>query len=701
MNNKEKFLAVIFILGVGFASFAITGLQTSNLGKILYLGKDFSGQVNNPVGIPLIGAKIYLVPTTAIDMTPITASDIYYPPYKAEMYDEPLEDAIRSKGDEFPNAITDIEGKFIFPEIPDGKFYIYVVPSSQDTEHLPGGDRSRIVYTADTLRGMIMIIKVSSSPPSDTTYIGSSTCMGCHPQRQTIKQTGHKLSWAIPNNVGGLQDFSKYPDFFKPLEKFKEVSDYKNYKEGTHLELGDYDATRSSDKSDRFNIREFNDTHLPIEKVYFDIYLWKKKGEGNDKNKYFITLENKINPNDPKSPSHLEVKLQYGGAVHRDNFIVSIPKNLGERKGWYALLQYNPDGDDKRFNRDRRVWKDYYLDQFWDSGSDGNYGSEDDVLKAPPINENTIQAMCGGCHINGWERYKDNSSGQYLVRGVNDPNGELNIDDDSDKDEINIGCEKCHGPGSKHKANPGRYIVNPKSLSSERAAAMCGRCHDRREGLGDMSGMQPLNTKGEFMKPGDSRNTLLTSYSNPNYKGPKPQEDMWPDNIFSKKPNQQYSDFIKSKLYRNDRILVTCTDCHNPHGGTPNRRLLLHDPEDSSSPLCQRCHAIDIRPHMENRFGQRMKGSLTLCIDCHMPGTANEMQGGIYGAFINKPPYNSSAEEDSNVYWHGQINSHTFKVPFKKDIAVKGIEPSKAMPIPFTNSCGTCHTPFIYKLPYK
>ena len=94
-----------------------------------------------------------------------------------------------------------------------------------------------------------------------------------------------------------------------------------------------------------------------------------------------------------------------------------------------------------------------------------------------------------------------------------------------------------------------------------------------------------------------------------------------------------------------------------------------------------------------------MKGQLTRCIDCHMPGTANDMQGGSYGGFIKTPPYNSSAEEDKNVYWEGHINSHTFKVPFKNNVGVMGIEPSKAMFIPYVNKCGGCH--FVYKLPYK
>lgn len=687
MRYKATFWAVFTIIGVAVIGLGFIWLPTSLVGKALFLGKGFSGEVVNPVGVPLVGAKVYLVPATSINIAPITASDIYNPPYRAEAYDEPLEDAIRAKGMEFPNAITDTGGEFTIPEVPDGNFFVHAMPAQGDMEHLPGGDKSRSTYTAQYLRGRYMNIKVSSRPPPDATYIGSSTCLGCHPQRETIKQTGHKLSFTIPGAPGGLQDHSRFPDYFKSLAKFREAE---SYKEGTRLELGDYDPARDYDK---FKIREFNDARLPINTVYFDAYLWNSKKD----DKYYITLANRLNANDPNSPSHLEVKLLYGGAVHRQRFIVSIPPGLGERKGWYVMLHFNPDGNDERLNRDRRVWQDYYLSQFFDKGKDGIYGTVDDSIQAPAINSHTIQAMCAGCHVNGWERYLDNATGEFLVRGVNDPNGELNIDDDPEMDEINIGCERCHGPGSLHLKSPGRYIVNPKLLSSERSTAVCGRCHDRRQGAGDIAGMQAINEKGEFMMPGESRNIMVTNYSDPGKKGPEPKKDVWPDDIHSKKPNQQYSDFIKSRLYRNDRQLVACTDCHNPHGGTPYRRWLMHDPDNSSSPLCQRCHPVDLIPHMENRFGARMRGQLTRCMDCHMPGTAIDEQGGSYGGFIKTPPYNNSAEEEKNAYWEGSINSHTFKVPFKSN--ERGIEPGKAMPIPYTNSCGGCH--FVYKLPFK
>ena len=70
-----------------------------------------------------------------------------------------------------------------------------------------------------------------------------------------------------------------------------------------------------------------------------------------------------------------------------------------------------------------------------------------------------------------------------------------------------------------------------------------------------------------------------------------------------------------------------------------------------------------------------------------------------YGRLIDTPPYRDAAEEADNAYWEGLINSHVFDVPFKTNVRVKGVEPGKAMPIPYTNSCGTCHV--VDELPYK
>jgi len=698
---SKRFWFATWLLSLTVVAALVRGAAaTSQVQQASIQSGSFRGQVLSAAGREIGAAAVHLVPVTAMDVTtPITASAIYAPPYPAEAYDEPLEDAIRLRGAGFPQATTDVRGNFVIANVPDGKFFIHVTPDPKDVEHLPGGDLSRRSYTAEQLRDRSMTIRISNRPSATARFVGSTNCLSCHADQKHWQQTAHKLGWTVPQTPGPAQDFSKHPHYFDALASFPALE---SYARGTHLELGDYDASRNDDK---FKLRAAGDSRISIETVYADVYLWKNSANG----KYFITLVNRLNARDRNSPAHLEIKLLYGGAVHDQRYIVSVPPGLGNRQGWYTVLRYNMTGRDNRLNRERRVWHDYKFYMWWSAGEDARYGTADDVVTAPPANTNTVQTMCAGCHLTGWERYQDKVTGQFLVRAVNDANGEMNIDDDPEPDEINIGCENCHGPGSEHVAGKGRSgsIVNPRYLSAERSSALCGRCHDRRQGYGGptVGYTQALSATGELAAPGISRHELITKYTDPIKKGPTMrgpgrEDNIWPDDIHSNKPHQQYADFLKSKMYRNERLLVTCSDCHDMHGGTPNPRWLIHNANDSASPLCQRCHAVDVLSHMEMKLNSKMKGQATRCIDCHMPGTANTGGGaGDYGRMIRIPPYANALEEENNAYWEGPLRSHVFDVPLKTNVAVDGVPPGRAMPIPYTAACGTCH--MVNELPFK
>src|SRR5437773_390563 len=44
--------------------------------------------------------------------------------------------------------------------------------------------------------------------------------------------------------------------------------------------------------------------------------------------------------------------------------------------------------------------------------------------------------------------------------------------------EWNVGCERCHGPGSDHASRPARTnIVNPARLDPMAAVDVCVQCH--------------------------------------------------------------------------------------------------------------------------------------------------------------------------------------------------------------------------------
>ena len=138
---------------------AFSGTVLSAAGALIVGGEETQD------GHPVVDATVYLVPTAAIDTTTrMTASDIYLAPFPAEAYDEPLEDSIRLQGTEFPQGRTDSQGNFTVDNVPAGNFFVHVTPATDDSEHLPGGDKSRAAYSTQQLVGEAMTIELSSSP---------------------------------------------------------------------------------------------------------------------------------------------------------------------------------------------------------------------------------------------------------------------------------------------------------------------------------------------------------------------------------------------------------------------------------------------------------------------------------------------------------------------------------------------------------
>ena len=108
-------------------------LSTPNPSQDLVAGEGLTGRVLSGSGVEGVpGATVQLVPVSAIDThTRMTASAIYAAPYPAEAYDEPLEDAIRTRGADFPQATTDARGSFVIADVPEGGA---TAPSSSGAE---------------------------------------------------------------------------------------------------------------------------------------------------------------------------------------------------------------------------------------------------------------------------------------------------------------------------------------------------------------------------------------------------------------------------------------------------------------------------------------------------------------------------------------------------------------------------------------
>jgi predicted CXXCH cytochrome family protein len=150
--------------------------------------------------------------------------------------------------------------------------------------------------------------------------------------------------------------------------------------------------------------------------------------------------------------------------------------------------------------------------------------------------------------------------------------------------EPGVTCEACHGPGSAHLADKTK-IVNPKKLTPDKEAMVCGQCHSKGTDTTKAYAF-PIT-----YKPGGDLATAFID-AQPKTAG----------------RNQQYSEWKTSKHAANN---VVCTKCHEPHGANTTEGCQLVKPVVA---LCMGCHADkDMAKHAPSAPAG------ATCATCHMP----------------------------------------------------------------------------------
>lgn len=628
---------ILVLLLISFCAMGLIVYGTQAEGK---KGGDnvLKGVVQDVSGQAVVNATVYLIPSADVEEMAKTPTEIK----RDSKNDEPLEDNLAANKDKYQKGTTDKKGNFKISNVADGKYFIYVEPS--DKEHLPGGDRSNKAMSTAEFKGKTVKILVSGIVPSDATYVGTSKCLTCHKAYDTEKKTLHKLGISVLGNPSKLQDHSRFPEFNNGLKKLMA---------GTKFYFFNFDKSRGFDKYMVSEKMPADPTSVSFTATFF------KDSDGKLK----FRTENMKDPSD--TPRTYTIEMTYGGGLYKQRYLYRAGKNL------FPFLQYNPNGDDSYNDRTRKPWRDYHGDWL--------FNEQTKKLSDPPMKK-SFEKECASCHYTGYT-LKHLESGEYIAGAVNDPNGEADIDGDGIPNELNIGCETCHGPGSAHvkapKAKKASTIVSPGKLSTERASVICGQCHSRPQG--NLHNDQPVNNDNRMMIPGISRNEYLANYTT---REDAAKGDYWADGIHSKSHHQQYTDFIKSKKYRNGNQLLKCSDCHDPHGMTDVKHQLRAEIRDAKNSLCTTCHKAnaDIKKHMQAKIGTAEMGKID-CVDCHATKTMQT------GAGLGK----GLTRKDGKNYWMNDITSHLFDVPRKDNVGVKGVEPGKAMPIPYTNACGKCH----------
>ncbi len=178
--------------------------------------------------------------------------------------------------------------------------------------------------------------------------------------------------------------------------------------------------------------------------------------------------------------------------------------------------------------------------------------------------------------------------------------------------EWNVGCERCHGPGSEHAEHPMiANILNPARMDYVQANDSCIQCHSQGRPL-----TVPIEGKYYDWPVGYRVGLKLSDYWQLEERTLGAQSFTYFAEGTAHKNRMQGNDFSQSVMYKHG---VTCFKCHDVHG-TANYAQ-LRKPADK---LCLDCHApVSINgprtATMEEHTHHKSGSAGSQCVACHMP----------------------------------------------------------------------------------
>jgi hypothetical protein len=214
--------------------------------------------------------------------------------------------------------------------------------------------------------------------------------------------------------------------------------------------------------------------------------------------------------------------------------------------------------------------------------------------------DNTLSRNCAGCHATGLTiTTKDFPGYKAIVTGW-------------DYKDLNVTCERCHGPGSEHaKTSDKTRIISPKYLTAKAGNEACGQCHGSHDGKSQkpMGIYKPpfdatyKDTLGNgFFVPGVY--DLETFYLNLDKPSPNLESDWkegafhtWPDQTHGRAHSMELQEIRRSAHYNNKSEKLTCYTCHDAHtldAGPASLKVGGYDFVNATygnNTLCLSCHA--------------------------------------------------------------------------------------------------------------
>jgi predicted CXXCH cytochrome family protein len=206
--------------------------------------------------------------------------------------------------------------------------------------------------------------------------------------------------------------------------------------------------------------------------------------------------------------------------------------------------------------------------------------------------------------------------------------------------EWNVGCERCHGPGSAHVAHPSRSnILNPSHMNYVAASDTCIQCHSQGQPL-----TNPIEGKYYDWPVGYHVGLKLQDFWKLEDRKLGETNFYYFADGTAHKNRMQGNDFVQSVMYRRG---ITCFDCHNVHG-TDNYAQLRKPAEK----LCLDCHG-PLSPNgprtatLEEHTHHKAGTPASQCVTCHMPKIETE---GVPGTFVRAHTFRFVTPEMTDKY---------------------------------------------------
>lgn len=680
------------------------------------------------------------------------------------------------KMDPVPGALVQVEGQnvanttasdgsFKLTNVEPGFIYLYVTAPSE--KYLDGETLESIpVYSGSMVSDVT--ITLSGRPSNNSTYVGMGTCQMCHGRVwsemfETFDGTGNATAHSR-FVVQGTEQIV-YPDMWPepgnkvlPRDPNGDLLMVQDPQDGEGL-VNVVLCTRDvgEEREYLFKFYPESDTKLTEDDLDGsvpdgDIFAWKDEQDKGtydpEENPIFIPVaatiggqgnwgEGWLDPNHEQTdryPNFGEGKQRYMCRMQDVPWVRQWAKdnNLTNwlEENYTDYIAYMPVylvQDGTPADSDALGPNDVPAPKFWQKSPDH---------WAYPAN--TLSRNCAGCHATGAKIEKQDFDDAH------EPCDAQQVVTNFEFKDLDITCERCHGPGSDHaESGDKNKIISPQYLTAKAGNELCGQCHGSHAGKSatpegihkyPYNGSYESSAGNGFFVPGvNDIEDFYYNYDQPtsglqNYGGTWTEGTFhsWPDQIHSRAHSQMLSEMRRSVHYNNSFEKLTCFTCHDAHTlGAPDLEvdgIKFEEAAYNDNTLCLACHAshkpfeeitkedvIDMsmddgflaRDTVANAVSRHMEEKASMGVAPYTPTNETSPAGRCTSCHMAKIGKLQDVNDDAQ--WHlaldgdgksavaeGNAGSHVFDVvwPGQSSALVPfATKDADVMP----NSCSNCH----------